>query len=65
MIHVHFLGHQFNVKEYTTQELLEKVQLADSLFDQGKSLTLHLLFNDRPRLQCQRHRKRRSTLPSS
>jgi hypothetical protein len=31
-----FLGHQFNVNEYTTQELLEKVQLADSLFDQGK-----------------------------
>jgi len=28
------LGHQFNVNEYTTQELLEKVQLADSLFDQ-------------------------------
>ncbi|KAF8502282.1 Nse4 C-terminal-domain-containing protein, partial [Russula emetica] len=27
-------GHQFNVNEYTTQELLEKVQLADSLFDQ-------------------------------
>lgn len=26
--------HQFNVNEYTTQELLEKVQLADSLFDQ-------------------------------
>jgi hypothetical protein len=25
------------VNEYTTQELLEKVQLADSLFDQGKS----------------------------
>ncbi|KAI0278475.1 Nse4 C-terminal-domain-containing protein [Russula aff. rugulosa BPL654] len=27
-------GHQFNVNEYTTQELLERVQLADSLFDQ-------------------------------
>ncbi|KAH9992638.1 Nse4 C-terminal-domain-containing protein [Russula vinacea] len=27
-------GHQLNVNEYTTQELLEKVQLADSLFDQ-------------------------------
>ena len=31
-----FSGHQLNVNEYTTQELLEKVQLADSLFDQGK-----------------------------
>ena len=30
------LGNQLNVNEYTTQELLEKVQLADSLFDQGK-----------------------------
>lgn len=29
------LGHQINANEYTTQELLEKVQLADSLFDQG------------------------------
>jgi len=27
-------GHQFNVNGYTTLELLEKVQLADSLFDQ-------------------------------
>ncbi|KAH9083498.1 binding domain of Nse4/EID3 to Nse3-MAGE-domain-containing protein [Lactarius deliciosus] len=27
-------GHQINANEYTTQELLEKVQLADSLFDQ-------------------------------
>ncbi|KAH9978578.1 Nse4 C-terminal-domain-containing protein [Lactifluus volemus] len=27
-------GHQHSVNEYTTQELLEKVQLADSLFDQ-------------------------------
>ena len=32
------LGHQLNVSEYTTQELLEKVQLADSLFDQGTYL---------------------------
>lgn len=31
-------GHQLNVSEYTTQELLEKVQLADSLFDQGTYL---------------------------
>ena len=30
-----FPGHQLNVNEYTTQELLEKVHLADSLFDQG------------------------------
>ncbi|KAI0297137.1 Nse4 C-terminal-domain-containing protein [Russula brevipes] len=27
-------GHQLNVNEYTTQELLEKVQQADTLFDQ-------------------------------
>jgi hypothetical protein len=35
------LGHQFNVNEYTTQELLEKVQLADSLFDQGNRISPH------------------------
>jgi hypothetical protein len=36
----YLLGHQLNVNEYTTQELLEKVQLADSLFDQGKIVFL-------------------------
>lgn len=42
-------GHQHNVNEYTTQELLEKVQLADSLFDQGAYLlvSLNQLFHNR------------------
>ena len=36
------LGHQINANEYTTQELLEKVQLADSLFDQGVCVFSHV-----------------------
>jgi len=38
ILHALLPGHQLNVNGYTTQELLEKVQLADSLFDQGTHL---------------------------
>jgi hypothetical protein len=63
------LGHQINANEYTTQELLEKVQLADSLFDQGVCIfpwiipSYPLFLNSVS--QCPRLRKRRSTLRSS
>jgi len=63
-------GHQFNVNGYTTLELLEKVQLADSLFDQGTVIAIaHLsVMNPSrpfPRFQCRRHKKRLSILPFS
>lgn len=45
MIHVRLPGHQLNVNEYTTQELLEKVQLADSLFDQGNPISPHRAYH--------------------